>query len=340
MAKDKPEKSDKKNHKLNTWLNKAKNIDPKILIFLIFIAFSAFLWLMNSLSRNYITEIDCPVEFYNIPDNYVMIGEIPGEVQLQVSGRGFTLLKYTVGSIALPFNIDLQSYFSGNQEDQENVHFQYYLSSKKEQFERFLNDEIKVLDVRPSTLHLHFDKLYSQKIKVKPVTNFSWAEQYRQKGKLLTTPDSVLVNGPKSILDTIKHIKTELIEDENIRKNKSYRANLVAPRQCNLNRQKAKIDLRSEQFTENTIQVPINITNKPDSINLTIFPNKINITYLVSFEDYEIIKATDFQAAINYKEIEKQNEPQELNINLLFVPEEAQILRYWPQKARFIINEK
>ncbi|HKK59841.1 MAG TPA: hypothetical protein VJ937_10200 [Salinivirga sp.] len=333
-------KSNKKEPKIDSWLNQLKNIDRRIPIFLIFIAISAFLWLMNALSKDYITEIDCPVEFYNIPDNYVMIGEIPAEVQLQVSGRGFTLLKYTLGSIALPFNLDLQSYFSGNQEDQENVHFQYYLSSKKEQFERFLNDEIKVLDVRPSTLRLHFDKLHKKKIGIKPATNFSWAPQYRQKGNLLTTPDSVIVNGPKTKLDTLDYIKTELIIDEQIKKNKSYTADLIAPEQCNLMRKKVRIDLRTEQFTENTIQVPISITNKPDSINLTIFPNKINITYLVSFEDYEIIDASDFQAAINYKEIEKQNEPQELNINLLFVPEEAKILRYWPQKARFIINEK
>lgn len=338
---DKEKSKEKENNKrLQYFVDWVKKIDRRLLIFAIFIGISAFLWLMNSLSQDYITEIDCPVAFYNIPEDYVMVGDIPAEIELQVSGRGFKLLKYTIGSIALPFNIDLQSYFSGNEENQQHIHFQYYLSSKKEQIERFLNDEINVLDVRPSSLQLKFDRLYEKKIKIKPETNFSWAPQHRQKGKLLTIPDSVKVNGPKSILDTIRFIKTEEVTDEDIRENKTYVANLLAPEQCNLSRRQVKVNMRTEQFTENTIEVPINITNKPDTVNLTIFPNKINITYLVSFDDYEIIDANDFQAAINYKDIEQQNEPQELKINLLFVPEEAKILRYWPQKARFIINEK
>ncbi len=314
-------------------------IDRRVLFFIIFVALSALLWLLNALSKDYITEIECPIEFYNIPEDYVLVGDVASHVNLQVSGRGFTLLKYSLGSIALPFNLDLQSYFSVNQEQQKSIEFQYYVSSKKEQIERFLNDEIKVLSVSPGTIKLRFDKLHEKIIKVEPVTNLTWAPQYRQKGLPKTKPDSVIVLGPKSVLDTLKSIKTEPIEAEDIQSDLTYKTKLSAPKQCNITQKKATVSIKTEQFTENTVKVPIKITNKPDSVALTIFPNQIKVTYLVSFEDYNVIQPNDFKAAIDFNEINNQNTPQELQVNLLYVPEGAKILKFWPQKARFIINE-
>jgi YbbR domain-containing protein len=317
-----------------------KKIDRRIIIFMIFVGISSVLWLMNSLSKDYITEIDCPIEFYNYPDNYVMIDEIPGNVKLQVSGRGFTLLKYTIGSIALPFNIDLQSYFSTSDSDSKHIQFQYYMSSKKEEIERFLNDEIKVLDVSPSILSLKFDKLHEKKVKISSRLNLKYTPQYRQKGYAKISPDSVIVKGPKSVLDTMNEIYTEIITDQDINSNQTYKVKLKSPDRCNLSIKEAKVKVNVEQFTENTIEVPINIINKPDTLSLSIFPDKIKITYLVSFQNFQIVKPSDFHPAIDYREISSQNDPQELKVTLLYIPEEVQVTRYWPQKARFIIKEK
>ncbi len=317
-----------------------KQLDRRIFLFLIFLVISSILWLMNALSKDYITDVECPVEFYNIPDNYVFIGEYPQSVKLQVSGRGFSLLKYSLGSIALPFNIDLQSYFSGYEDDSQSIQFQYYLNSKKEQITRFLNDEVSVLDITPGTIELKFDRLHQKMVKLVPQTNLKWAPQYRQKGKMVTSPDSVLVKGPKSIIDTLTRVRTTVIKDENIKESKTYETQLVKPEQCKLSANKASVRLSTSQFTENTVKIPIRIINKPDSVNLTIFPNSVNVTYLVSFDNFTRIKPEDFQAAIDYMDIKKQSTPQELRVNLLFVPEETQLVRYWPEKARFIISEK
>jgi hypothetical protein len=334
------EKKDKKTGLFNNIITELQKIDRRIVIFAIFIAISSLLWFMNSLSKDYITEIDCPIEFYNYPDNYVMIDDIDGTVKLQVSGRGFTLLKYTIGNIALPFNIDLQSYFSASEDKPKQIQFQYYLSSRKEEMERFLNDEIKVLDVTPGILNLKFDRLHEKKVKVVPKLELKYAPQYRLKGKAKNSPDSVVVKGPKSVLDTIEYISTEKIIDNDINANQTYKAKLQTPEQCNLSDNQAKVKISVEQFTENTIEVPINIINKPDTVSLTIFPDKIKITYLVSFQNFQIVKPSDFHPAIDYRDISALNAPQELNVTLLYIPEEAQVTRYWPQKARFIIKEK
>jgi hypothetical protein len=157
---------------------------------------------------------------------------------------------------------------------------------------------------------------------------------------MTTAPDSVLVKGPKSIIDTLVRVKTMLIEDVNIKENKTYKTRLITPEQCKLSENRVSVRLTTSQFTENTVKIPIRIINKPDSINLTIFPNSVNVTYLVSFDNFTRIKPDDFQAAIDYLDIKKQSTPQELRVNLLFVPEETQLVRYWPEKARFIISEK
>jgi len=321
-------------------VKKIKSIDKRIVMFLIFVTISTMLWLMNALSKDYITEIECPITYHNIPDDYVFIGNTQKSVKLQISGRGFTLLKYSLGSIALPYSVDLQSYFSGNERKQPSISFSYYISTNKEQIQRFLNDEITVLDVSPSILQLSFDRLHAKKVKVLPQTLFTLAPQYRQKGNLKSKPDSVLVKGPKSVIDTLRYVYTSLIKDDNIKENKTYQTELVAPNQCNLGTKNTTVLLNVEQFTENTLEIPIQIINQPDTVKLTIFPNTVNVTFLVSFDDYEKIRATDFKAAIDYKDIKPQSTPQELKINLLFIPTETKLVRYWPQEARFIVNTK
>lgn len=324
----------------NKYIDKLKSVDKRIIMFLIFVTISSMLWLLNALSKDYITEVECPIAYKNIPDDYVFIGEPVNSVKLQVSGRGFTLLKYSLGTIALPYGIDLQSYFSGNEKEQASISFSYYIISNKEQIERFLNDEIAVLDVAPTILQLKFDRLHSKKVKVRPNTDLKLALQYRTKGQLKTKPDSVLVRGPRTVIDTLKYVHTALISDNNIKESKTYETKLITPKLCNISTKKANVMVTTEQFTENTFEIPIQIINKPDTVKLTIFPNTINVTFLVSFDNYEKIKPTDFKAAIDYQDIKKQSTIQELNINLLFVPIETQLIRYWPQQARFIINKK
>lgn len=295
---------------------------------------------MNALSDKYITEITVPVSYYNIPDEFVMVGDYPEEVFVQVSGRGFTLIKYTLGSISLPFRLNLQPYFSATSDNDDNIRFQYYMSSKKEQIEQFLNDELKVIDVTPGNVYLNFDRLFTKNIRIVPKSEITYAGQYRQKEQFKVIPDSALIYGPKTLVDTLKYIYTETFIDEKVSENKEYEVNLICPDQCKITPKKAKVILLTEQFTENTLKLPIRIINKPDSITLTIFPQDITVKYLVSFDNYKNITADNFQAAIDYNHIKKQNTPQELDINLLYVPSQVKVLKYWPESARFIITEK
>lgn len=317
--------------------NTFKNINRKYIVFMIFVLISSLLWLVNALSKNYITDIEIPINYINIPSNYTPINKIPQKAHLQVNGQGFTLLKYTLGTRYIPLNIDLKRYFK-NKKTEETT-FTYYMLNDKKKLEDNMNHELKILDILPQTITLSFDKLKEKNVKIVPKLDIKYSKQYRQKDKLTIIPKITKIYGPKNILDTLKSINTSLITDENVSSDKEYSIKLVNPKFCNTDIKKVKVNLKVEQFTENTIDIPIKVINKPDSVSVSIFPEKISIQYLISLGEFKNITAKSFDITVNYNDMINKVQNNKLDIKLFYIPEQVQIKKYWPHQVKYMINK-
>ena len=53
----------------------------EFLIFLFFVFVSFFFWLLQVLNDDYETEFSIPIRMKNVPDNVVMISELPSELR-------------------------------------------------------------------------------------------------------------------------------------------------------------------------------------------------------------------------------------------------------------------
>ena len=316
--------------------NITKNIDRKYIIFLIFVLISSLLWLVNALSKSYITDIELPINYINIPSNYTSTNQLPQKAHIQVSGQGFTLVKYTLGTRYIPINIDLKKYLINDTKVKKT--FTYYLLNNKKQLEENLNHELKILDISPSTITLSFDILKEKQIPIIPKLNISFAKQYRQKGELSTFPKIIKIFGPKKILDTLKYIYTTTISDIDVNSDKEYTTKLIKPKFCNTSLKNITVKLKVEQFTENTIEIPIKVINVPDSVSVAIFPEKISMQYLISLDEFKNITNKSFDITVNYKDMVSKIQTDKININLFYIPEQVQIKKYWPHKVKYMIN--
>jgi hypothetical protein len=80
----------------------------QVAIFLFCILIAMVLWFLRALENNYETQINHPVRFTNLPDDYVLLRPLPRKITLDVEALGFSILKHNWNFSKTPLTIDFR----------------------------------------------------------------------------------------------------------------------------------------------------------------------------------------------------------------------------------------
>lgn len=80
----------------------------QVLIMLFCIVIATVLWFLRALENRYDTEITHPVQYVNLPDNYVLLQPLPRRLTLQVEGLGFSILRHNWDFSKEPLLVDFE----------------------------------------------------------------------------------------------------------------------------------------------------------------------------------------------------------------------------------------
>lgn len=95
--------------------------------------------------------------------------------------------------------------------------------------------------------------------------------------------------------------------------------------------------LQVTKFTEGNVQVPIELTNVPDGMNVVIFPKETRLFFQVNLSDFNKVTASDFRVVANFKNI---RENQDFLIpEVIQKPEFTTNIRINEKKIQFIIKK-
>ncbi|RLD61217.1 MAG: YbbR-like domain-containing protein [Bacteroidetes bacterium] len=313
-----------------------KRVDKKILIYLIFVAISAFFWFTNTLSKNYTTTIEYPVRYINYPKNKILISNLPSKLNLKINSYGYRLLEFNLTQHTFPLIINLKS-FSKKLKKNNKSYFYLVTKNHKNELNKQINSEIKILEILPDTIYFRFDSYISKKVAVKPNVKVNCEKQCQLTGKISCLPDSIVIKGLNTMLDTIDTILTEYKEFSDINKPIKRDISLMKINKVKFSKEKVEVNIPVEKFTEDIKKIPITILNLPDSLSLRLFPRKVTASYLVSLSDYKNILPEDFEAIINYDSIDT-NSPK-IKINITKSPQNVKSLRFFPMQVEYIIEK-
>ena len=111
------------------------------------------------------------------------------------------------------------------------------------------------------------------------------------------TPDSVKVIGPSNTIQTVKSIKTELIWIDNVKNDLKGKIKLKLDGLENTIIENTEVEyyLNVDQFTEETIDVNINVVSNLNELSFNFFPKTVKVKFLVSVDNYVKINPTDFK---------------------------------------------
>lgn len=311
---------------------KQVKLNRNTLIFGLFLAISAFLWLLNALNKEYSHVIQYPVKFTNIPDDIGLGDDMPAKIGVEIQGHGYDILSYQIDHAKAPVIINLTKTSISKINDE---HY-YLLDEELIPFaKKRIKGNVKVSDVQPDTLHLYVTKTVRKKLPVKSRIEFTIAGQHMISSGPVFSPDSVELKGPKHIVSKLKHVGTESLNYGKLSNNINRYVPLAPPDKTKSEPSRVKLDIKIEKYTETSFKIPVEVINIPRNIELELIPDDIEISCQVPVSRYEQLSSSSFRLRADYQKA-KNNK---LYPELVLSPDYVRHIRLHRDNIDFIENK-
>jgi hypothetical protein len=309
----------------------------RILLFSIFLLISVFIWFLNALGRNYTAQIEYPLVYTDIPEDRVLVGDLPENLDLRINALGYALLRYKVLKKPVPVSHKISSYRM-NHLGQDTTRAYVLTRYLKDQISSQLPPELQLLEIKPDTLHFQFAKRITRMVPVKPDLSFQLDKQFTTINGIQLNPDSVTVSGPDAILDTLRYISTERVDLGLLTKNYGDKIRLNKINGLELSSSRVDCDITLEKYTEVQLYIPIEVLGLPDTLSMQTFPSRIKFTCNVGLSKYDWVTDHLFSAVVDYSAVDEQKK--EMLVSLQNIPSYLLNYEYYPRTVEFLISRK
>lgn len=295
-----------------------------ILSVCILIAF--ILWLLNALSKEYEGHITVSVDYYNLPEDKVLVRDVQNNVQLRVRAVGFNLLWSELNLLTAEARINF-----ANHADKEYVVVEDALANQ-------LATTYTVLDAQPDTINFAFGEQMTRQVPVTLKRDISFAQQFYFADSVHVQPDSITLAGPKKIVDTIPSWPTVQMTETELDETIEREVALQEPSITSLELSRSEVMCRIpvEQFTEREMKVRISKRNVPQDVEVVILPNKVTLTFLVGLSKYENVSKDQFNVVADFSSINVQNNKQ-IDVEVRSNPSFVRNIRLTPETVNYMI---
>jgi len=305
-----------------------------ILSFLLFLALSAVFWFVHALGKERETTLLVPIHYIGVPVNVAITNSPPREIQISVKDQGLQLLAYSKGKMP-PLIIDLSRTFYNKGKilitpDQLSGRVGRYMH---------LQSTTSILEVHPDSILIQYEKLCEKNLPVELVSSIELYDQYMLSDKISINPSRVDVYGPKHILDTMKSVRTELVQYKDLKDTISTTCRLKPVKMLRYSTNSIKLNIFVEAFTERKVQIPITSINCPPNLSIRTFPAFVIATYTVGLSYFRILNPNDFEVYLDYNDL-KSNIQSKQNLRIKNNVSYISNIRISPQEVEFILEQK
>jgi len=299
--------------------------------FLFFLAFTSVLWLFIQFSKNYTKEVAFDVQYINLPDDRILDENSDQDLKLTLNGNGFRLMNYTWSKPSLKFDI-------ANATGTKVNDYYFYLGEANQSLKDKLNFKGRVLSVQKDTLRAILDINLKKKIPIRLTKEIQYAPGYGSDEGVVLSPDSIMISGPKRIIDTIHQVTTENLELDGVntdyKKILSIKIDSLPPR-IQVVPKEVEANILVSKFTEGSQEIPITLINVPDGREIKIFPKEVKVVYRVGLDKYNEINQRDFKVIADYNKLAEDSSF--LILELIDMPTSIHDVRLQDKQVQFVI---
>jgi len=268
----------------------------KTKILLIFLSVSFLFWMLIKLSKEYTDVVQFNVNYSNLPEGKMLQDDPNKRIDVIIKTYGFNLVKYHINKR----NVDVDL----NALKRKKGLVYYQLSNDlSPQIQKQVAADVAVIAIKPDTLYFSLGISKTKNVKVIPEVNIQYQTGYNMLGNLIVEPNEISISGPEVLIDSITEIRTESMNLEDI--NSSILLNLpiiTLDKNSNVRYSVNEVTVSGtvEKFTEAKLQLPFSVRNLPNNYNITTFPDKVDVIFLIGLSDYNKINQNDFKIICDY----------------------------------------
>lgn len=270
-----------------------KNVSSKnYKAYVLFLILTLILWFAIQLTKSYNFQNELSIHLSNIP-KHIVLDSSKQNLQVNIKSNGFKLWRYNLSS--KKFTIDYNEFTVDS--------FQLKISANKlkkmiaSKYEFIAND----INLDLSKIIFEYERNETKLVPVKSKLNFNFASGYNTIDTLKFTPDSVIISGSKKDLKSVNFIATKEIEVDNVNDTLKGIVELSKHNsKIKVSPDKTEYFLPVSKYSENALMIQIKTINVPDSLELSVFPNKAKVSFLVALNSFGKVSNNDFNVICDY----------------------------------------
>lgn len=265
--------------------------------FLFFLIFAIVIWIFVQFSKQYNEILNIPVEYTNVPPDKLILDDNPTSMELRMQENGFKIAWFSLFPPTLTVDV--------SKANEENGNLVYVFDENRQEILRQLDLDFDDNKFLKDAIVITYDQKQEKKLPVISKIDIAFAAGYSAIENLRISPDSIRVSGPDNILDTLSALYTFPVEFTKVKEDLSGSVFLDTTALPNVTfyRSKVNYSMDVEKFTEGSVQVPIELTNVPQGLNVVIFPKETVLFFQVNLKDFSKVTASDFRVVANFQNV-------------------------------------
>lgn len=317
----------------------------KALIFFICLFFSFVAWISIKLSRESSAELTLQFNVVNVPADLIFTAQTDSAFVVRIQSTGLRLLTSrlmrSLGSLETDFGL--------LQQTRRNNRDAFFITASQAEGRFSMISEIPrhSLRMQPDTIFLFPEPAFRKKVPVILQKEIDFLPGYRLYDIPQILPDSVFISGPLHMKDSVHFIQTSLLRANRAAANIRASVQLQNPwkrQHIKLSQKTAEVLIPIEEFTEASVDLSLmadcpELFAQSQTGDLLLFPDQVNVSYLVALKDLQSITSDMFRAFVQCPDT-SATEGLRLRIELREKPGLVEIIRLRPQEVEYLLIKR
>ena len=240
-------------------------------------------WFFNALNKDYSTNIRLGINFQFDRERFVPVSPLPNEVFMNVSGNGWDIMRKSLGFNLPEMNIPLE----------RPTEVRKIVGSTLPTLLDGQMGNLRINHVVTDTLYVAVDPKENRRIKVTvDPDQFLFAGRFGRLSPIVVLPDSISIEGPKSLVDKVPDAIALDLMEEKINKDFRKEVEVIIPDGDRIIKNPAVVEVIFEvvEWIEVSRRVKLEIENAPAANRLNLVKDSVSCLIQIpksQVEDFE-----------------------------------------------------
>ena len=306
------------------------NIKKYIYIILFFFVSFSF-WILTKLSEDYNSKLTLEIDIINAPDDYIVKKQNINSILVFIKATGFELF----------YNKLFQNKLIVDLEEEKIVDDKIVIDYNENKFKlkETLNSNIDISSVFPDQIVIELEQVVNKFVPIVLENELKIKSGYGLRSPVDLSPDSIQVSGPLKEISKISYVSALIDADLNIENDYTTDYEIVRDKKISYEFSSGKAVIYVDRYSEKTIKIPILVRGIPDSLDLRLYPNEVDISFQSSIKRLKNISEKDFIVSVSFDSKTKKLS-KDLDVSIDSFPSSLKNLKISHKKVEFLIKNK